>query len=174
MVVLPIRGRAPRLGSRVFIAPSATVVGDVVLGDDVSVWYGVVVRGDVNWVRIGARCNLQDGAVVHVEHGSFPTLLEDEVSVGHGAIVHGCTLRRGSLIGMGAIILNGAEVGEGALVAAGAVIREGLVVPPHTLVAGVPAVIKRTLDDDEMVRVADTAAHYVTYKDSALRGGDGA
>jgi gamma-carbonic anhydrase len=161
----------PRFGKRVFIAANATVVGDVVLGDDVSLWYNVVVRGDIHWVRIGARSNLQDGVIIHVENGLFPTLLEEDVSVGHGAILHGCTVRQGGLIGMGAKVLNGSEVGEGAIVGAGAVVREGFKVPARTLAVGVPATVRRDLTPDEVDRAARTATNYLAYKERFLREG---
>lgn len=164
-------GARPRFGERVLVASNAVVVGDVVVGDDASLWYHVVVRGDIHWIRIGARSNLQDGVIVHVENGVYPTLLEEDVSVGHGAILHGCTIRRGALIGMGAKLLNDVEVGEGALVAAGAVLREGFSVPPGTLAAGVPATIRRDLTVDESQRIAATAANYVEYKDRYLACG---
>lgn len=166
-------GKHPQLGRGVFIAPGAVVVGEVAIGDDSSLWYNVVVRGDIHWIRIGARSNLQDGVIVHVERDLYPTVLEDEVSVGHGAVLHGCTIGAGSLIGMGAMVLNDAVVGEGSLVAAGAVVREGFKVPPRSLVAGVPAVVKRPLTDAEAERARRTAANYVEYKNSYLEQGLG-
>ncbi len=168
MLVRSPSGVAPRLGARVFVAPTAVLVGDVDVGDDASIWYGVVVRGDIHWIRIGARSNLQDGVVVHVERDRCPTLLEEDVSVGHGAILHGCTVRRGSLVGAGAVVLNDAEIGAGSLVAAGAVLREGMRVPERSLVAGVPAVVKRELTADESERVRRTAANYLEYKEREL------
>jgi len=173
MSIQTVSELTPVFGRRVFLASNAVVVGEVELGDDVSLWYNVVVRGDIHWIRIGARSNLQDGVIVHVERGLYPTLLEDEVSVGHGAILHGCTVGAGSLIGMGAMILNNAVIGEGSLVAAGAVVREGFKVPPRSLVAGVPAVVKRPVSDVEADRAKRTAANYVTYKNSYLEQGLG-
>jgi len=143
------------------VAPGAAVIGDVVLGEDASVWYHTTVRGDVNWIRIGNRTNLQDGCVVHVDSGRFPTQIGDEVTVGHRVILHGCTVEELALIGMGAVLLNGVVVGRGALVAAGAVVREGMRVPPGSLVAGVPAVIRRTLDAAAIDEFRASAAHYV-------------
>ncbi len=166
-------GVAPRFGERVFVAPGAVVIGDVQLGDDVSVWFGAVVRGDIHHVRIGARSNLQDGVVVHVEHGEFPTLVGEEVTVGHGAVLHGCTVGRGALIGIGARVLNGAVVGERALVAAGAVVREGFEVPPHTLVAGVPATVRRELTEEELARLDEGWRNYLEYKSRYLAQGVG-
>jgi carbonic anhydrase/acetyltransferase-like protein (isoleucine patch superfamily) len=173
MIIRSTHGSTPTLGERVFVAPNAVMVGDVTVGDDVSLWFSVVVRGDIHWIRIGDRCNLQDGVIVHVEKDLCPTVLEDEVSVGHGAVLHGCTVRRGALIGAAAVVLNDAEIGAGSLVAAGAVVREGFVVPPGTLAAGVPAVVKRRLTEPEAARVARTASNYVDYKDRYLSEGWG-
>ena len=173
MSIQTVSGLTPIFGRRVFLAANAVVVGDVTLGDDVSVWYNVVIRGDIHWIRIGARSNLQDGVIIHVERGLYPTLLEEEVSVGHGAMLHGCTVGSGSLIGMGAMVLNNAVIGEGSLVAAGAVVREGFKVPPRSLVAGVPAVVKRRLTDAEADRARGTASNYIEYKDNYLEQGLG-
>jgi carbonic anhydrase/acetyltransferase-like protein (isoleucine patch superfamily) len=173
MTIETLSGLTPSFGRRVFIASNAVVVGDVSLGDDVSLWYNVVVRGDIHWVRIKDRSNLQDGVIIHVERGLYPTLLEEDVSVGHGALLHGCTIGCGSLIGMGAVILNQAVIGDGSLVAAGAVVREGFQAPPRSLVAGVPAVVKRPLTDDEVDRARRTAANYIVYKNSYLEQGLG-
>jgi carbonic anhydrase/acetyltransferase-like protein (isoleucine patch superfamily) len=144
------------------------VVGDVTLADDVSVWHGVVVRGDIHRVRVGARTNLQDGVLIHVERALYPTELGADVSVGHGAVLHGCRVDDGALIGMGARVLNDARIGAGAIVAAGAVVREGFEVPPAHLVAGVPAAVKRRLEDHEVARALRTARGYLVYKTRAL------
>lgn len=173
MSIQSISGLTPVFGRRVFLATNAVVVGEVFLGDDVSVWYNVMIRGDIHFIRIGARSNLQDGVIVHVERGLYPTVLEEEVSVGHGAMLHGCTVGAGCLIGMGAMVLNQAVIGEGSLVAAGAVVREGFKVPPRSLVAGVPAVVKRPLTDAEADRARLTAANYVNYKNTYLEQGLG-
>lgn len=165
--------KMPKLGARVFIAPNATVLGEVFLGDDVSVWFNVVLRADIHWIRIGSRSNIQDGVIVHVENQLCPTLLEDDVSVGHGAILHGCTIGSGSLVGMGAKILNDAVIGEGSLVAAGAVVREGFEAPSRSLIVGVPAVVKRSLTDEEYARARGTATNYVQYKNRYLACGLG-
>jgi carbonic anhydrase/acetyltransferase-like protein (isoleucine patch superfamily) len=173
MTIQTISGLTPSFGRRVFVAATAVVVGDVSIGDDVSIWFNVVVRGDIHWIRIKDRSNLQDGVVVHVERGLYPTVLEEEVSVGHGAMLHGCTIGAGSLIGMGAVVLNQAVIGDESLVAAGAVVREGFRAPPRSLVAGVPAVVKRPLTDDEVDRARRTAANYLAYKESYLEQGLG-
>lgn len=171
MIVLPFDGKSPRLGERVFVAENATLVGDVVLGDDASIWFGTVLRGDVHAIRVGARTNIQDNCTVHVTTARFATTIEDEVTIGHGAIVHGCMIRRRALIGMGARVLDGALVGEMALVAAGSVVSEGMDVPPRTLVAGVPARVKRPLTDDEVARVEEAWQHYVELKERYRNGG---
>ncbi len=170
---MPIRSiddRTPRFGRRVFVAENALVLGDVVLEDDVSLWYNVVVRGDIHWVRIGARSNLQDGVIVHVENGEWPTVLGEEVSVGHGAVLHGCTIGPRCLVGMGAVVMNGAVIGEGSIVAAGAVVREGFKAPPRSLLAGVPAQVKREVTDEELERIRRTARRYLEYKSRYLAG----
>jgi gamma-carbonic anhydrase len=168
MIVVPFAGRKPRLGQGVFVAENVTLVGDVEIGNDCSIWFGTVLRGDVNHIRIGSRTNIQDNCVLHVTHDAWPTIVAEEVTIGHGAIVHGCTVKRGALIGMGARVLDGAVVGECALVAAGSVVSEGMQVPPRTLVAGVPAKVKRTLTDAEIERLEQSWRHYVEYKEKYL------
>jgi carbonic anhydrase/acetyltransferase-like protein (isoleucine patch superfamily) len=160
-LILPFEGRTPRIHASAWIAPGAVVVGDVSLGEDASVWYGCVLRGDVHAIRVGARTNLQDLCVVHVTAGRFPAEIGDEVTVGHRAVVHGCTVRDGALIGIGALVLDGAEVGEGALVGAGAVVTPGTRVPPHTLVVGAPARPVRVLDDAERAAQRERTLRYV-------------
>ena len=139
----------PQIHASAWVAPGAVVVGDVEIGEDSSIWYGAVVRGDVHQIRIGARTNIQDQATVHVTRGRFGTSIGDEVTVGHRAVVHGCQVRAGALIGSGAIVLDGAEVGEGALVAAGGVVTPGSKIPDGQLAVGIPARGVRTLSDDE-------------------------
>jgi len=173
MAVISFENKVPEIGARVFPAPGSVVLGEVFLGDDVSVWFNVILRADIHWIRVGARSNLQDGVIVHVENQQSPTLLEDEVSVGHGAILHGCTVGSGALVGMGAKILNDAVIGEGSLVAAGAVVREGFKAPPRSLVVGVPAVVKRALTDEEYKRARGTALNYLQYKERYLAVGMG-
>lgn len=144
---LPYRGRHPRVAGDAWIAPGAWLIGDVIVGASSSVWFGAVLRGDINRVEIGARSNVQDGSVLHVTH-ELACIVGDEVTIGHNATVHGCIVEDGCLIGMGAVVLSGARVGAGSLVAAGAVVGEGKTIPPRTLVAGVPARVVRTLDED--------------------------
>lgn len=137
------------------------VAGDVEIGDASSLWFGTVVRGDVHAIRIGARTNLQDHSVVHVTQGLYATLIGDEVTVGHRAVVHGCTVRDGALIGIGAIVLDGAEIGEEALVAAGSVVGPGVKVPARTMVRGVPARVARELSAAEVQAQRERALEYV-------------
>jgi len=139
----------------------ATLIGDVELGEGSSVWPGVVVRGDVCHVRIGARTNLQDGTVVHVTTDTHPTIVGDDVTVGHRAVLHGCTIRDRCLIGIGAIVLDGAVVGPDAFVGAGALVTPGTVVPPGTMFLGAPGRVKRPLTPEELAGLRASAAHYV-------------
>ena len=169
MIRRPYNGREPRLGQRVFVAENATLIGDVVLGDDVSIWYGAVLRGDIHYIRVGARANIQDGSVVHVEQGTGPAIIGEEVTVGHAAVVHGCTIEPRALIGIGARVLSHAVIGEQAIVAAGALVQEGMNVPARTLVAGVPARVKRELKPEELQRIERGWRVYVEYKDEYLK-----
>lgn len=160
-MTLPFLGRAPRLGADVFVAPTAAVVGDVTLGDGASVWYGASMRGDVHWISVGPGSNVQDCATVHVSRGTHPCRIGAGVTVGHNAVVHGCTLEDDVLVGMGAVVLDGAVVGAGSIVGAGALVTGGTVVPPRSLVLGSPARVVRALTDAEVERNRANAAHYV-------------
>jgi carbonic anhydrase/acetyltransferase-like protein (isoleucine patch superfamily) len=151
----------PRVDASVWLAPGSIVIGDVEIGADSSVWYGAVIRGDVNFVRIGRATNIQDNSVLHVEHGEYPCVLGDEVTVGHQAMVHACTVRDGALIGIGAIILDGAEIGEEALVGAGAIVTPGTVVPDGVLVLGAPARVVRPLSPEDRAEQRAHARRYV-------------
>jgi carbonic anhydrase/acetyltransferase-like protein (isoleucine patch superfamily) len=167
------KGKHPRLGARVFVDSSAHVIGDVELGDDVSVWMGVVLRGDINSIRVGARSNIQDNAVVHVDFGEFSVEIGEHVTVGHGVTLHGCRIDDRCLIGMGATVLNGARIGEQSVVAAGALVPEGMRIPPRSLVMGVPARIKRSLSVEEAARLQTGAEHYLEFKEAYLREEEG-
>lgn len=153
----------------VFIAPNATVVGRVVLGKNVSVWYGAVVRADVEIVQVGANCNIQDLAVLHADPG-FPCILEESVTVGHAAIVHGAKVGAGSMIGMHATVLNGAVIGKQCLIAAGALVKEGMHIPDHSMVVGVPAKILRTLDPKDLEWLQASAPNYVAVAKAHAEG----
>lgn len=155
--------KRPLVPASVFIATGARIVGDVEFGEDCSVWFNAVVRGDVNYIRIGRRTNIQDGAIIHCTIHKYPTVIGDDVTIGHGAIVHGCTIKDRVLIGMGAKILDRSVIGCESIVAAGAVIREGFEVPEGTLMAGVPAKPIRSLTADERNRIAVYANNYIAY-----------
>jgi carbonic anhydrase/acetyltransferase-like protein (isoleucine patch superfamily) len=151
----------PRIDPSAWLAPGCVVVGDVEVGADCSIWYGVVVRGDVHHIRIGPRSNIQDQSVVHVTMDRFPTLIGAEVTVGHRAVVHGCRVGDGALIGIGAIVLDGAEVGAEALVGAGAVVTPGSVIPARSLALGTPAKAVRTLEEEELKLQRERTLTYV-------------
>jgi carbonic anhydrase/acetyltransferase-like protein (isoleucine patch superfamily) len=170
--IRPFAGKSPRCGQRVFVASTAVVVGDVELADDVSVWYGAVLRGDLNPIRIGSRTNIQDNVVIHVDEPAFPTLVAEDVTVGHAAVLHGCRVERGALVGMHATVLNGAVIGEEAVVAAGAVVPPGMVVPPRTLVAGVPAKVRREGLAEELDHTRRGVRAYLELKGRYLAGDD--
>jgi carbonic anhydrase/acetyltransferase-like protein (isoleucine patch superfamily) len=169
MTLRSYRGVSPRLGARVYIAETAAVIGDVVLGDDVSIWFSSVVRGDCCHIRVGARSNVQDNCTLHVTNTTGPLILEEEVTLGHNAVVHACTIRRGALVGMNATVLDGADVGASALVAAGSVVLPGTVIPPATLWAGNPAKRKRDLSPDEVEGLTTYWKNYLEYKAEYLR-----
>ncbi len=160
----PYRGVLPTVDPTAYVDASAQVIGDVTIGPESSIWMNVVIRGDVHHVRVGARTNIQDGTVVHVQRGTHPTVLGDEVTVGHGAVVHGCTVGDRCLVGMGAILLNGCRIGTESIVAAGSLVPEGMTVPARSLVMGSPARVRRSLTDAEAGMVREYAERYVTYR----------
>ena len=164
----PYRSVHPRVAPTAFIDQSAQVVGDVVIGDDSSVWMNAVLRGDVNTIRVGRRTNIQDGCVVHVMSGTHPTTLGDDVTIGHAAVLHGCAVADRCLVNMGAIVLNGAQIGADSIAAASALLVEGAVVPPRSLVMGSPGRVRRSLTDDEVASIRRYADHYVDYKNDYL------
>ncbi len=157
------RGREPQVAASAYIDEAATVIGDVQIGEESSVWPGVVIRGDVHYVRIGARTNIQDGSVLHVMRDEHPLVLGDNVTIGHGVVLHGCTIESRCLIGMGSIILNGARIGTGSIVAAGTLVTEGTIVPPGSLFMGHPGKLKRALTDAEQKGIDGYAERYVEY-----------
>jgi gamma-carbonic anhydrase len=158
------KGIRPKLGARAYVDASAQVIGAVELGDDASVWMNTVIRGDVNRIRLGARTNVQDNCVLHVT-AQHPTVLADDVTVGHSVTLHGCTIEHHCLVGIGAIVLNGALVGEESIVAAGALVPEGMQVPPRSVVMGAPAKVKREVTEEERAGLRRYAENYVRYKD---------
>ncbi|MER8060635.1 MULTISPECIES: gamma carbonic anhydrase family protein [unclassified Streptomyces] len=147
-LIVGIGGKEPRIDAEAFVAPTASVIGDVTLGAGASVWYGAVVRGDVETITVGARANVQDNVTLHADPG-FPVTIGERVSIGHNAVVHGATVEDDCLVGMGATVLNGAVIGAGSLVAAQALVPQGMVVPAGSLVAGVPAKVRRELSAEE-------------------------
>ena len=157
------QGRVPVVGEGCYVDVSAQVIGDVELGEQASVWMNAVVRGDVNSIRIGARSNVQDCAVLHGMRYVYPVIVGEMVTIGHNATVHGCVLEDAVLVGMGAVILNNARVGEGSILAAGTVIPEGMVVPANSLVVGVPGKVKRTLGDADRAMILKYAQNYLDY-----------
>jgi carbonic anhydrase/acetyltransferase-like protein (isoleucine patch superfamily) len=163
-VILPVKGILPEMGNDCFIAPNATIVGDVVMGDQCSVWFNAVIRGDVNSIRMGNKVNVQDGAVIHCTYEKTKTIVGNNVSIGHNAIVHGCTVEDNVLIGMGAIVMDNAHIGSNSIIAAGAVILEGTRVEPGSIYAGVPAKkvkdISQSLISGEIDRIANNYLMY--------------
>lgn len=160
-LVKAVRGKKPRWGKHCYFAENATLAGDIMMGDDCSVWFGAVLRADVDAIRVGNRVNIQDCACVHQTAG-YPVVIEDDVSVGHGAVVHACTVHRQALIGMNAVVLDGAEIGEGAIVAAGAVVLSGTRVGPYEIWAGVPAKCVKKAAPEQARTFAD---HYLSIKE---------
>lgn len=156
------------VGAGQFVADSATVIGDVALHESVSVWFNVVIRGDADTITIGARSNIQDGSVLHIDSG-FPLNIAEDVTVGHKAMIHGCTIGAGSLVGINAVVLNGAQIGRGCLIGANALVTEGMVIPDGSLVMGSPAKIRRQLSDEERETLLLSAAHYVENGQRYLR-----
>ncbi|MEM6795684.1 MAG: gamma carbonic anhydrase family protein [Acidobacteriota bacterium] len=172
MPALSVLNKSPRLGARVYLAPTAYVTGDVIAGDDVSFWYHTVARGDVHRIRIGAGTNVQDGSVLHVSEGDFPLEIGSGVVIGHAAVVHGCTIGDGALIGIGARVLDGAIIEPGAQVAAGAVVPPGMRVPAGQLVMGTPAKVTRALRPQETAAIAAIRDRYIALKEHYRPLGD--
>ena len=166
-LILPCQGIHPELGNPAFIAENSTIIGDVRMGSDCSVWFQAVIRGDVNRITIGDRVNIQDGAIIHCTYQKFATTIGNDVSIGHRAIVHGCTIEDQVLIGMGSIVMDGAVIGRGSIIAAGAVVLEGTEVPPGSVYAGVPAKLVKAVDadlaQDQIARIAKNYLKYSTW-----------
>jgi carbonic anhydrase/acetyltransferase-like protein (isoleucine patch superfamily) len=160
MPLITVNAQTPRLDETAWLAPGAVIAGDVTASKDVSIWYSAVVRGDMDSITIGARTNVQDGCVLHADPGA-PLTIGEGVSVGHNAVLHGCTIEGDVLVGMGAIVMNRAVIGAGCVVAAGAVIPEGVTIPPRSLVSGVPGKVRRQCTDDDVENIRRNAGHYV-------------
>ena len=165
-LILPVKDVLPKFGGNCFLAPNATIVGDVVMGDDCSVWFNAVIRGDVNSIRLGNKVNVQDGAIIHCTYQKANTVIGNNVSIGHNAIVHGCVIEDNVLVGMGAIVMDNAHVGSNSIIAAGAVVLEKTIVEPGSIYAGVPAKKVKNIPEEmisgEINRIAN---NYVMYAD---------
>ncbi|MDD3807427.1 MAG: gamma carbonic anhydrase family protein [Candidatus Marinimicrobia bacterium] len=159
-MILPHHSLKPSIHPKAFILPETTLIGDVTIGEASSIWFQSVLRGDIHFIRIGKRSNLQDGVLVHTGYSKYPTIIGDDVTIGHRAIIHGTEIQNTVLIGMGAILLNGSLIEEGAIVAAGAVVRENFTVPSRTMVAGIPAKVIREVSDEEYQKIKQSADHY--------------
>jgi len=164
-MIRPFNGISPRIHESAYFTDDAIIVGDVEIGEDSSVWYGSVLRGDVNYIRIGARTNIQDQTIIHVSSKGLPTIVEDEVTVGHRVTLHACHVERGCLIGIGAILMDGVRVGAQSLVGAGSLLTPGTHIPPRSLVIGSPARVKRELTEDELASLEKSWRKYVELKD---------
>lgn len=171
ITIMPFEGISPRIDASVFIAAGARIIGDVEIGELSSIWFNVVIRGDVHYIRIGRRTNIQDLVMCHVTHRRYPLVIGDDVTVGHSAVLHGATIGDRCLIGMGAKVLDNAVVGAESLIAAGTVVREGFTVPDGTLVAGVPGKVIRELTDEERLKLAEGATNYESYVARFRAGG---
>ncbi len=163
-MILPYRQIWPKLDPTVWVAPSAEVIGNVAIGPESSVWFQTVIRGDVHWIRIGRRTNIQDLSVCHVTRDTHPLVIGDEVTVGHRVILHGCTIGNRVLIGMGSIIMDGAQIGDDSIIGAGSLVTEGTRIEPGTLAMGSPAKPKRSLTEDERAWLRRSASNYVSYR----------
>ena len=163
-MIRPFKNIDPKIHESAFIADDAIVIGDVEIGEDASVWFGSIIRGDVNYIRIGARTNIQDMTMIHVSSKTHSTILEEEITVGHNVTLHGCYVERGCLIGIGAILLDGVRVGRNSLVAAGSLLTPGTQIPPNSMVMGSPAKVKRELTVDELAYLDKSWRKYVELK----------
>jgi len=172
-IIRSYAGKHPRIGNGVFLAETCAVIGDVAIGDESSVWYSAVLRGDVMAIRIGARTSMQDGTIVHVTTGRFGTTVGDDCTIGHGVILHACTVEDSCLIGMGATILDGARIGRGSLVGAGALVTPGTDIPPDSKVLGMPARVVRKVNEQEKAQIEYGATHYVELARRYLAGDGG-
>ena len=160
-MIKKFQNKQPQLGEDVYVSENAIVIGDVTLGDEVNIWFGAVLRGDMHYIKIGNRTNIQDNSVVHVTTGVSPTNIGNNVTVGHGAIIHGCTIEDNCMIGMGAVVMDDAVVGEGSLIGAGALVPPNMKIPPKLLVVGMPGKIVREVSDEEFQMIIDRPQEYI-------------
>ncbi|MBM4340266.1 MAG: gamma carbonic anhydrase family protein [Deltaproteobacteria bacterium] len=163
-MMMEFKGKHPRIDPTAFIAENAMIIGDVEIGPGSNVWFYSVVRGDMNYIKIGSNVNIQDGCILHIDKQFYPLVIEDEVILGHRVVAHGCTIRRGSLIGIGAIVLNGAEIGEESIVGAGSVVTPNTIIPPRTMALGAPAKPIRSLKEKDLEMIKDTLQDYQELK----------
>jgi len=168
-MLLPYKGKRPKLHETVYVEASARIIGDVIIGAYASVWFNAVVRGDVNYIRIGERTNVQDNSVLHVTKDVYPLIIGSDVTIGHNAVLHGCIVKDRCLIGMGSIILDDAEIGEDTIVGAGALVTEGTKVPPGSLILGAPARVVRKLSGEEVERILTAAKNYLEYTQNYIK-----
>lgn len=168
-MIAPYKGIHPQIDDTCFVAGTAVVIGDVLIGANSSIWYGASIRGDVHYIRIGSNSNIQDNAVCHVTKNTYPLIVGDYVTVGHSAVIHGCTIEDHCLIGMKSVVMDDAVVGEGSIIAAGAVVTYGMKIPPRTLVAGVPACVKKELSAEDVKFIDQFAQNYIEEKDIYLK-----
>lgn len=164
-MIKPFQNKTPIIHKTAFIAENAVIIGDVEISESASIWYNCVLRGDVNFIRIGARANIQDGTIIHVSRNDFPTVVEEEVTVGHSVTLHGCYVEKGSLIGIGATVLDGARIGKNSLIAAGSLVTPNTVIPEGSFVLGSPARVKRELSIEEIANLQKFWQNYVTLID---------
>lgn len=164
-MIKPFQNKIPNIHETAFIAENAVIIGDVEIGESASIWYNCVLRGDVNFIRIGAKSNIQDGTIIHVSRETHPTVVEEEVTIGHSVTLHGCYIEKGSLIGIGATVLDGARIGKNSLIAAGSLVTPNTVIPERSFVLGSPARVKRELTDEEVENLQKFWRNYVTLID---------
>lgn len=169
-MITAYKGISPKIAASSYVAPGAHIIGDVHIGEHSSVWFNCVVRGDCYYIRIGENTNIQDATVIHVTNGRFPTIIGDRVTVGHSVVLHGCTVKDRSLIGIGAIVLDDVTIGEESFIAAGSLVTPGTVIPPRSMVMGAPAKVRRQVTDEEVARIDEHWRHYVSYKNEYLAG----
>ncbi|MBI1911690.1 MAG: gamma carbonic anhydrase family protein [Deltaproteobacteria bacterium] len=162
-MLLAYKGIWPKLHETVFAEESARIIGDVEIGENSTIWFNAVVRGDVHYIRIGSRTNVQDNCTLHVTKDTYPLIIGDDITIGHNVILHGCTIKDRCLIGMGAIVLDNAEIGEDCIIGAGALIKEGMKVPPGSLVVGLPGKVVREITPEEKARIKRSAQNYIEY-----------
>ena len=167
-MILPYLDKTPQIHPTVYVSDNVTVIGDVEIGEDSSVWFGSVVRGDVNYIRIGAKTNIQDHTIIHVNSGTHPTILDDEITVGHRVTLHGCYVESGCLVGIASTVLDGVRIGRNSLVAAGSLVTPNTQIPPRSLVMGSPARVKRELTNEELAGMVQNWQHYVELKNDYM------